>query len=216
MDSTGDFLTLVPLLDTVNIPASPTPSSTGTTARSVLSATTTNTAVTSTAGVASSPARRLRLDSLFNTRRGYHVPLVSLTVRKDGSQHTAPPAPAPVSLGPADWRSWLGGLVGSGSTTGDEIDILCMWTRSLPVPLASCNKTVLIYLLSVAGPDRPIPEKPEPAEHMAYKEWEAASNKAGATASSVERSRNNLYDRLHATISERGSVFSTFFSPCVC
>jgi len=45
--------------------------------------------------------------------------------RKDGSQHNAPPAPVPVSLGPADWRSWLGGLVGSGSVTGDEIDALC-------------------------------------------------------------------------------------------
>lgn len=159
MDSTGDFLTLVPLLDAVNIPDSPTPSSTSTTSRTVLSATTTNTAVTSTAGVASSPARRLRLDSLFNTRRGYHVPLVSLTVRKDGSQHTAPPAPAPVSLGPADWRSWLGGLVGSGILTGDEIDVLCMWTRSHPVPLTSCDKFVLIYSIFSGGSRQTYPRK---------------------------------------------------------
>ena len=45
--------------------------------------------------------------------------------RKDGAQRTAPPAPAPVSLGPADWRSWLGGLVGSKAVTGDQIDALC-------------------------------------------------------------------------------------------
>jgi len=184
VDFTGDLLTLVPLLDTANTTtspaaraASPTPSSASTTARSVLSA-------TSTVGVASlSPARCLRLDSLFNTRRGYHIPLVSLTERKDGSQHTAPLAPAPVSLGPADWRSWLGGLVGSGSVTGDEIDTI------------------------LAGPDRPIPEKPElRSEHTGYKEWDAATSKAGATAPSVERSKNNLYDRLHAAVSERGEM----------
>jgi syntaxin-binding protein 5 len=75
--------------------------------------------------MSSSPLKCLRLDSLFNIRRGYHVPLVSLTERKDGTQCTAPPAPAPVSLGPADWRSWLGGLVGSKVVTGDQIDALC-------------------------------------------------------------------------------------------
>jgi len=72
-----------------------------------------------------SPVKCLRLDSLFNIRRGHHVPLVSLTERKDGAQPTAPAAPAPVSLGPADWRSWLGGLVGSKAVTGDQIDALC-------------------------------------------------------------------------------------------
>jgi hypothetical protein len=70
----------------------------------------------------------LRLDTLFNIRRGYHIPLVSLTERKDDTQqHDVPPAPAPVSLGPADWKSWLGGLVGSASVTGDQIDALCTW-----------------------------------------------------------------------------------------
>lgn len=138
MDSTGDLLTLVPLCDpayTTTTPtaraASPTPS-TSTATHSVLSATMTNTNATATAGIASpSPARRLHLDSLFNTRRGYHVPLVSLTERKDGAQHNAPPAPTPVNLGPADsdWRSWLGGLVGSSNVTGDQIDALCMWSR---------------------------------------------------------------------------------------
>jgi hypothetical protein len=133
VDPTGDLLTLVPLRDPANITAapaaraaSPTPSSTSTAVHSVLSTTTTSTAATSTTGVASSsPAKCLRFDSLFNMRRGYHIPLVSLTERKDGSQHNAPPAPSPVSLGPADWRSWLGGLVGSASVTGDEIDALC-------------------------------------------------------------------------------------------
>ena len=138
VDSTGDLLTLVPLRDPANITAapaaraaSPTPSSTSTAAHSVLSATTTSTAATSTTNLVSpSPAKRLRLDSVFDTRRGYHIPLVSLTERKDGLQHNAPPAPMPVSLGPADWRSWLGGLVGSRSVTGDEIDALC----TLPPP----------------------------------------------------------------------------------
>ena len=80
-------------------------------------------------GVASqSPAKSLRLDSLFNIRRGYHIPLVSLTERKDGTERSAPPAPAPVSLGPADWRTLLSGLVGSGSVTGDQIDVLRMYS----------------------------------------------------------------------------------------
>jgi hypothetical protein len=136
VDSTGDFLTLVPLHDpayTSAAPparaASPTPSSSSTAARSVFSITTTNTAATSTTGVASqSPAKRLCLDSLFNTRRGYHVPLVSLAERIDGTKRSTPPAPVPVSLGPSDWRSWLGGLVSSGSVTGDQIDALCMYS----------------------------------------------------------------------------------------
>jgi hypothetical protein len=132
VDSTGDFLTLVSLRDPANISpnpaaraASPTPSSTSTATSPVFS-------VTSTASVASpSPTKCLRLDSLFNTRRGYHIPLVSLTERKHGTLHDAPPAPTPVSLGPADWRSWLGGLVGLGSVTGGQIDALCTWWSSL-------------------------------------------------------------------------------------
>jgi hypothetical protein len=60
-------------------------------------------------------------------------------------------------------------------------------------------------LIIVAGPDRPVPEKPEPrAAETVYTEWEATPSKAGATASSIERSKNNLYDRLHAAVSERG------------
>jgi hypothetical protein len=126
VDSTGDFLTLVPLSNPATTSptptargVSPTPSSTSASKSTVLSA-------TSTAVVApQSPAKCLRLDSLFNTRRGYHIPLVSLTGRKDGAQYDAPAAPAPVSLGPADWRSWLGGIVGTGCVTGDQIDALC-------------------------------------------------------------------------------------------
>jgi len=133
VDSTGDLLTLVCLRDPANTPTapaagatSPTPSSA---ARSAPSATTTNTAATSAVGVASlSPAKRLRLDTLFNIRRGHHVPLVSLTERKDdGAQLNVPSAPVPVSLGPEDWRTWLGGLVGLSNVTGDQVDALCMW-----------------------------------------------------------------------------------------
>jgi syntaxin-binding protein 5 len=106
------------------------------------------------------------------------VPLVSLTERKDGTEHGTPPAPAPVSLGPADWRTWLGGLVGSGSITGDQMHALCV-----------CSPEVA----AVAGPDRPVP---------GYSVWEAGPSKARATVASTERAKSNLYDRLHAAVSE--------------
>jgi len=62
-----------------------------------------------------------------------------------------------------------------------------------------------MQLFVVAGPDRPVPEKPEPhAAHTSYTEWDATPSKAGTTAASVERSKNNLYDRLHNAVSERG------------
>ncbi|KAI0257073.1 hypothetical protein BJV78DRAFT_1277663 [Lactifluus subvellereus] len=188
VDSTGDLLTLIPLHDPSAVrparAASPTPSSSSTAAPSIFSVVTTNTAATSSTGVASqSPAKSLRLDSLFATRRGYHVPLVSLMECKDGTERSTLPAPAPVSLGPADWRSLLGGLVGPGSVTGDQIDVL------------------------LAGPDRPVPEKPEPrTERAGYTEWEAGSSKAGTTVTSTEHVKGNLYDRLHAAVSERGEM----------
>jgi len=132
-----------------------------------------------------SPVKCLRLDSLFNIRRGHHVPLVSLTERKDGAQHTAPPAPAPVSLGPADWRSWLGGLVGSKAVTGDQIDAL------------------------LAGPDRPVPDKLEPrVAQGGYAEWKAGSSKTGEVATSTAQTKGALYERLHAAVSERGEMLN--------
>ena len=126
MDSTGDFLTLVPLHDPAKTSPAPSAGATSPTPSST-SAATSLLSIKSTAVVESPPsAKCLRLDTLFNTRRGYHIPIVSLTERKDDTQqHDVPPAPAPVSLGPADWKSWLGGLVGSASVTGDQIDALC-------------------------------------------------------------------------------------------
>ena len=128
VDTTGDFLTLVPLRDPATTPSTPTARAASPTPSSTSAATSLVLSMRSTASVAApSPAKCLRLDTLFNTRRGYHIPLVSLTERKDDTQqHDVPPAPVPVSLGPADWKSWLGGLVvGSASVTGDQIDALC-------------------------------------------------------------------------------------------
>ncbi|KAI0275129.1 hypothetical protein BC834DRAFT_965566 [Gloeopeniophorella convolvens] len=123
LDRTGDLLTIVPL----HTPAanantsthaarasSPTPSAGSTAARSVRS-----TATAPAPAPPASPARRLRLDTLFNVRRGYHTPLASLTARRDGGIPQPPPAPAPVGLGPAGWRAWLGGL-GDAGRLGDE------------------------------------------------------------------------------------------------
>ncbi|KAH9081593.1 lethal giant larvae like, C-terminal-domain-containing protein [Lactarius deliciosus] len=190
VDHTGDFLTLVPLHDITHTPAlraaSPTPSQTSAAAVSILSSKTASTAPSTTTAdpMPLSPVK-LRLDSLFNIRRGYHVPLVSLTERKDGAQPAAPPAPAPVSLGPADWRSWLGGLVGSKVVTGDQIDAL------------------------LAGPDRPVPEKPLPrVAQGGYAEWKAGSSKTGELATSTARTKGALYERLHAAVSERGEMLN--------
>ncbi|KAH9044417.1 lethal giant larvae like, C-terminal-domain-containing protein [Lactarius pseudohatsudake] len=191
VDHTGDFLTLVPLHDIAHTPAlraaSPTPSQTSAAAVSILSSKTASTAPSTTTAdsIPLSPVECLRLDSLFNIRRGYHVPLVSLTERKNSAQPTAPPAPAPVSLGPADWRSWLGGLVGSKVVTGDQIDAL------------------------LAGPDRPVPEKPEPrVAQGGYAEWKAGSSKTGELATSTARTKGALYERLHAAVSERGEMLN--------
>ncbi|KAF8274032.1 lethal giant larvae like, C-terminal-domain-containing protein [Lactarius quietus] len=195
VDHTGDLLTLVPLRDATHTPAtppqaraaSPAPSQTSASAVSILSSKTASTAPSTTTAnsIPLSPIKCLRLDSLFNIRRGHHVPLVSLTERKDGTQRSAPPAPAPVSLGPADWRSWLGGLVGSKAVTGDQIDAL------------------------LAGPDRPVPEKPEPrVAQGGYAEWKAGSSKAGEVAASTAQTKGVLYERLHAAVSERGEMLS--------
>ena len=67
---------------------------------------------------------------------------------------------------------------------------------------------VLIWFcvgLPVAGPDRPVPEKPTPrAAQGGYTEWEAGPSKAGAMATSTARAKNSLYDRLHSAVAERG------------
>jgi syntaxin-binding protein 5 len=66
---------------------------------------------------------------------------------------------------------------------------------------------VLMYFVwfVVAGPDRPVPEKPKPrAAQGDYTEWEAGPSKAGATAASAAHAKNNLYDRLHSAVAERG------------
>ena len=120
---------VIPLRDPANTSPAPSARATSPTPSSISAATSPVLSINSTAVVGSpAPAKCLRLDTLFNTRRGYHIPLVSLTERKDDTQqHDVPPAPAPVSLGPADWKSWLGGLVGSASVTGDQIDALCTW-----------------------------------------------------------------------------------------
>ena len=132
------------------------------------------------------------------------MPLVSLTERKDGVQRTAPPAPVPVSLGPADWRSWLGALVGSKAVTGDQIDALCTSSR-LSVFFWADEVGWVFFVVVVAGPDRPVPEKLEP--HVAqggFAEWKAGSSKAGEAVTSTAQTKSALYERLHAAVSERG------------
>ena len=69
---------------------------------------------------------------------------------------------------------------------------------------------------AVAGPDRPVPEKPIPrAAQEGYAEWEAGSSKAGATATSAAHVKNGLYDRLHSAVAERGWVTCSYFR-CAC
>ena len=72
------------------------------------------------------------LDSFFSAKRGYHDPKVSLTERKDGICLKVPPQPQSVDLGPASILAgagvFLGGLMGTGAPTGQQIDAL----RELP------------------------------------------------------------------------------------
>ena len=58
--------------------------------------------------------------------------------------------------------------------------------------------------LVVAGPDRPVPEKPEP--HVArggYVEWKAGSSKTDEALASTAHTRA-LGERLQAAVTERG------------
>ncbi|KAI0059493.1 hypothetical protein BV25DRAFT_1918512 [Artomyces pyxidatus] len=133
---------------------------------------------------ARSIVRNIHLDTLFNVRRGYHTPVVSLTERTSGAGPSMPPQPQPVELGPAGWLStagsWLGGLgvAAMGSVSGDQIDAL------------------------LAGPDRPVPAKPAPrAGPGKFTEWDAST-----TSKSASRTQNTLYDRLHAAVAERGEM----------
>ncbi|KAI0319430.1 lethal giant larvae like, C-terminal-domain-containing protein [Amylostereum chailletii] len=138
----------------------------------------------STSGTSPAPARRMVLDTFFNVRRGYYTPIVSLIERRDGGNPSVAAQPYPVSMGPSGWLSgaagaWLGGLVGTGSMTGAQIDAL--------------------------RPDRPIPEKTVPQGRMEkkqYADWEA--NKTGNLASSAAQTQSSLYSRLQAVVAERG------------
>jgi syntaxin-binding protein 5 len=63
----------------------------------------------------------------------------------------------------------------------------------------------LLFGFPVAGPDRPVPEKPKPrAAEGGYAEWEAGPSKAGAVATSAARTNSDLYNRLHSAVAERG------------
>ena len=73
-------------------------------------------------------ANGIVLDTLFDVRRGYYDPKISLTERRDGTVQKVPPQPQPVSLGPAGILAGagalLGGLMGMGALTGAQIDSL--------------------------------------------------------------------------------------------
>ncbi|KAI0033991.1 lethal giant larvae like, C-terminal-domain-containing protein [Vararia minispora EC-137] len=133
------------------------------------------------------PATAAVLDTFFSIRRGYHTPQILLTERRDGATALVPPLPTPVSMGPAGWfagaGSLFGALTGAGisTMTGQQVDAL------------------------LAGPNRPIPEKPAPrTEREKYKEW--TSDPAKATASAAAQTRSSLYNRLHAALAERGEA----------
>ncbi|KAJ7183312.1 hypothetical protein C8R46DRAFT_1066564 [Mycena filopes] len=89
-------------------------------------------------------------------------------------------------------NSWLGGLVGQGGMSGDQIDAL---------------RTFLFSSLRV------IPEKlaPRDNEGRHYTKWEkgersASPSSASGVAAEAARTQNTLYDRLHAAMAERGEM----------
>jgi hypothetical protein len=83
----------------------------------------------------------------------------------------------------------------------------CWSSLNVPMPflsLAKFGSDVSSVGLPVAGPDRPIPEKPKPRAARGYTEWEAGPSKAGATATSTARANSDLYNKLHSAVAERG------------
>ncbi|VDB87527.1 unnamed protein product [Peniophora sp. CBMAI 1063] len=126
------------------------------------------------------------LDSCFSAKQGYHDPTVSLTERKDGVCLKVPPQPQPVDLGPAGIftgaGALFGGLMGTGASTGAQIDAL------------------------LAGPNRPVPEKPVPrAERERYVEWKTPDR---STSRPSVGTQNSLYARLQNALEERGEALS--------
>lgn len=160
-----------------------------------------------------SPVIAMHINTLFNIRRAYHVPLVSLTEGYAAGK-PIPPQPQPVGLGPAGLFSGLAWLVGQAEAamTGDQVDAL----RTSPLSFYPHFYSTFIFFLTqpcftVAGPNRVIPERPPPrvASGSKYNEWQAGGAGAGGSrasnaAASAGRAQGDLYNRLHAAVSERG------------
>jgi hypothetical protein len=88
--------------------------------------------------------------------------------------------------------------------TGDQIDALCTSLVFILFIFLGADE-VGWFVLVVAGPDRPVPERPEPrVAQGSYAEWKAGSSKTGEVATSTAQTKGALYERLHAAVSERG------------
>ncbi|KAL1740665.1 hypothetical protein HDZ31DRAFT_47042, partial [Schizophyllum fasciatum] len=95
------------------------------------------------------------------------------------------PQPQPVSAGPATWSAWLGGLTGSGTMTGEQIDAM------------------------MAGPDRPPPRpRAQPLRSPGIAGAFGAGPSAAGVADAAEGARAGLADRLGAALNERGQALS--------
>lgn len=90
-----------------------------------------------------SPVIAMHINTLFNIRRAYHVPLVSLTEGYAAGK-PIPPQPQPVGLGPAGLFSGLAWLVGQAEAamTGDQVDAL----RTSPTSFYSHSDSTFRFL----------------------------------------------------------------------
>ncbi|KAG6873217.1 hypothetical protein C0995_001571 [Termitomyces sp. Mi166 len=129
--------------------------------------------------------------TFFDIRRTYEMPDIDLACTKP----VVPPAPQPVSLGPASMFQQVGSwLPFKQSVSGAQLDELLAVHSDQEMD-------------TVGGPNRPIP-KPEQSPSRNF--YSAADISAGASevAAAAMATQANLYNRITSALSERGQALN--------
>lgn len=72
----------------------------------------------------------------------------------------------------------------------------------------------MVFLFSVAGPDRPIPQPPKVQRSAAAAAAAAGPSHAAKLSAEAQGTQSNLYARLSSALSERGCASVLLFYNC--